>query len=373
MHIPSFCPNNGCEYHQFAPKDRSWYVRDGHYSSKVSGRIQRFRCKECGYHFSSQTFSLDYGVKRHISYRELFSLLNSSSGIRDMGRILKASPTCITNRISRLARQALALHADLLGELSLKEDLVADGFESFAVSQYFPNNIQLLAAKESQFWIYSDYAHLKRKGRMTPYQKKRNTELQAQFTHGRVTIYESFEELLRILLILLERSELAKTRLYTDQHLSYQRAIKNLASDESIHIEHILCSSTLPRTISNQLFSVNYLDREIRKDLAEHTRETVQFGRNAVNQMERLAIYRAYHNYYKPFRIRDTEGSRYTHAEKAGVSRSSIRREKKTFFTQRRFLSRIKGIMIRDLDIWLKCVATPLKIYAEELPAYVWA
>ncbi len=373
MQQPPFCPNNECEYHQFVPANRIWYVRDGHYASKVYGTIQRFRCKECGLHFSSQTFSLNYGVKRRIPYRELFSLLISSSGIRDMGRILKASPTCITNRISRLARQALAIHADLLGDLSITEDVVADGFESFAVSQYFPNNIQLLAGKESQYWIYSDYAHLRRKGRMTPYQKKRNLKLQARFNHGRVTVYESFEELLRILLSVMEHSERPKIRIYTDHHQSYQRAITNLTPKERVHIDHERCSSTLPRTVSNQLFSVNYLDREIRKDLAEHTRETVQFGRNVVNQMERLAIYRAYHNYFKPFRIRGKEERRYTHAERAGLSAASIQQEKKTFFTQRRFLSRIRGIMIRDLDVWLRCVATPLKKYAEELPAYVWA
>jgi len=67
---------------------------------------------------------------------------------------------------------------------------------------------------------------------------------------------------------------------------------------------HRRCSSTAPRTVSNDLFSVNYLDRQILKDLAEHTRQTVQFARNAVNQMERLAVYRAYHNYFKPISMR---------------------------------------------------------------------
>ena len=105
-----------------------------------------------------------------------------------MGRILTASPTCITNRISRLARQAIAVHVELLSQLALSEDLVADGFESFAVSQYFPNNIQVLVGKESQYWLFSDFAHLRRKGRMTEYQKLRNQQLQAAFTLGRVTV-----------------------------------------------------------------------------------------------------------------------------------------------------------------------------------------
>ncbi len=373
MKIPPFCPNPDCDFHQDVPKSSVWYVRYGHYTTKVDGQVQRYRCKQCGCHFSSQTFSLDYGVNRHISYRQLFELLITSSGIRDMGRILKASPHCITNRLSRLARQCLAVHADLLGELSLDEALVADGFESFAVSQYFPNNIQLLAGKLSQYWIYSDYAHLRRKGRMTPYKKHRNQLLQSKFTHGRVTVYESFEELVRLSLILKERSDREVIDLYTDRHQSYLNVMRNMNAGVRRKVHHICCSSTAPRTTSNMLFSVNYLDREIRKDLAEHTRETVQFGRNVSNQMERLAIYRTYHNYCKPFRISGGEKERYCHAEMAGISRSSIQRELKTLFTQRRFLSRIKGIMIRDLDVWLRGVTTPLKRYAEDLPAYAWA
>ena len=373
MFKPPFCPNSDCALHMNVPPYYTWFLRDGHYRSILHGRIQRFRCRECGVHFSSQTFSIDYGVKRRLSYHKLFDLLITSSGIRDMGRSCRASAHCITNRISRLARQALAVHADLLDLLRLKEDLVADGFESFAVSQYFPNNIQILAGKESQFWIYSDYAHLRRKGRMTEYQKRRNAILQEQFTHGRVTVYESFEELVRMILILLEKAEISGIQLFTDCHQSYLRVMRNLTDAERSCLIHRLCSSLLPRTVTNELFSVNYLDREIRKDLAEHTRETVQFGRNAVNQMERLAIYRAYHNYFKPFRIGGGPEAATTHAEMAGIPAEAIRREVKTFFTQRRFLSRVRGTMIRDFSVWVRSIATPLKQSAEELQAYVLA
>jgi hypothetical protein len=208
---------------------------------------------------------------------------------------------------------------------------------------------------------------------MTPHQKRRNVLLQAHFTHGRVSVYNSFEELVRLLLILKDRSQGAEIALYTDGHQSYRNLIKNLERGEYRQFRHICCSSIAPRTVSNPLFSVNYLDREIRKDLAEHTRETVQFGRNVSNQMERLAIYRTYHNYFKPYRIRGSEENRLSHAQKAGIPGDSIRRELKTLFTQRRFLSRIKGILIRDIDVWLRGITTPLKKFAEDLPAYVWA
>jgi len=374
MNSPPFCPNSECPLHHSPPPRSDWYVRDGHYRCAAHGLVQRFRCKHCGCRFSSQTFSIDYAVKRSLPYRRLFALLISSSGIRDMGRILGASPNCITNRISRLARQALAVHAELLSHLRLREDLVADGFESFAVSQYFPNNIQLLAGKDSQYWLFSGYAHLRRKGRMSDYQRRHNEKLREQFTLGRVTVYHSFTDLVRLALITVERSPCGRcAQLFTDEHRTYRQVLKNLSPSESSRLTHRRCSSTLPRTVSNQLFAVNYLDRQIRKDMAEHTRETVQFARNVVNQMERLAIYRAYHNYFKPYRIGAGEEALATHAEKAGIPGRMIRGELKSFFTRRRFLSRVKALMIGERQVWLRMVKTPLRQYAEDLPAYVWA
>jgi len=208
---------------------------------------------------------------------------------------------------------------------------------------------------------------------MTERQKLRNEELQKLFTSGRVTIYDSFEALIRMVLMLLEQSTLEQLKVYTDKHKIYAKVFDELTPQQRVQVEHETTSSTLPRTVTNDLFSVNYIDREIRKDLAEHTRETVQFGRNVINQMERLAIYRVYHNYFKPYRIRGSADERCSHAERAGIPGGSTRRELKTLFTQRRFLSRTSMGMCRDRDVWLRSVATPLRQGMEEFPGYILA
>ena len=296
--------------------------------------------------------------------------MTSSSGIRDIARFFKVSPTTVTNRISRLARQSLAVHTELIASLSLKENLVADGFESFAVSQYFPNNITILAGKESQFWIGSDYAHLKRKGRMTSYQQKKNRKLQDQFRAGRRSIYRSFNEIVRLA---LDCTGTHHTTLYTDEHTQYKRVIGELNREQSKRLAHVTISSKLPRTVRNHLFSVNYLDREIRKDCAAHTRETVQFSRNVSNCMERMAVYRLYHNYMKPFRIGTKEGEKITHGEKAGIERRLIDSALKSLFTRRRMYSRVRSLSLSDTLVWLRGIATPLKQVAEFLPGYAYA
>ena len=373
MFHPPFCPNKECNKHSLRARSSAWYVKNGSYTNKLSGRIQRFRCRHCGTNFSSQTFSIDIFVKKKLPYWRILSHVVTSSGIRDMARLLKVSPNTINNRIGRMARQAIAVHSSLTSDISLNEDLVADGFESFVCSQYFPNNINLLAGKESQFWFTSDYSQLRRKGQMTAWQKRKNRDLQEKFSGHRRSIYRSFQDLVRLSLDLQEKSRYSTVRLFTDEHPQYAKVFHDLSSDERRRIEHLRISSKLPRTVRNDLFSVNYLDREIRKDNSDHTRETVQFARNASNCMERLAIYRLYHNYIKPYRIGTKEGSRITHAEQAGIDRQRITLEMRTIFTRRRFFSRSAWLSSSDLVLWLKGITTPMKQTVEYLPAYAWA
>jgi len=171
--------------------------------------------------FSDQSFSLDYYARRKLSYDYILKQLKSAAGIRDIARDLNVSPTTITNRISRLSRQALSIHAELKSSIRLKEDLVADGFESFAVSQYFPNNIHLLAGKESQYLYSFDYSHMTRKGRMTPQQKEKNKDMKDRI-HGKISITKSFTNICKQLDLLLEDRSASHTVLFTDEKPQYK-------------------------------------------------------------------------------------------------------------------------------------------------------
>ena len=318
--------------------------------------------------FSDQSFSINYAVRKNLSYDYILKQLKSAAGIRDIARDLKVSPTTIQNRISRLGRQALAVHSELMASIRLKEDLVADGFESFTVSQYFPNNIHLLAGKESQYLYSFDYAHMSRKGRMTEYQKIRNLEMRGK-TAGRISITKSFTNICKQIEILTEKRSGSHTTLFTDEKPQYAKVLTGCRFSRPL--SHITVNSKVPRTLNNDLFSVNYLDREIRKDNANHVRETVQFSRNVNNVMERLAVYGLYHNYMKPYRI--NSGERRVHAEVAGIKKQKIDSELKTLFTRRRFYSRIRNLAAEEMKIWLRGFSTPGKIGFEYVPLYAWA
>mgnify|MGYP006287230733 FL=1 len=281
----------------------------------------------------------------------------------------------ILNRISRLARQALAVHATLLSQLQLQEDLAADGFESFVDSQYEPNNIHILVGSDSQLLYSFDYAHLKRKGRMTELQKAERERREEEAVGNRTSITTSFTRIISRLEELIEGGARSSYSLYTDEKREYVTVIKKFPQLRQMQEEgrfvHERISSRKARTLNYRLFPVNYFDREIRIDNANHVRETVQFSRRAIGALERLAIYQMYHNYCKSYRIGVAELEYRLHGEVEGIKRESIRRELADVFTMRRFLSKVK-LGFSQAMVWLQTVGNVGSFNGGYRPAYVW-
>jgi hypothetical protein len=371
MPVPPFCPNKDCSCHvdPLSPQARElarrrWYKRNGSYPTAIRGEVTRFKCRVCGRGFSEQTFSLDYYVKRTIDYRRLRELLGACSSVRAASRILRCSCDSVTNRTSRLARQCISAHARLVAESELAEDQAADGFQSFAVSQYFPNNITILVGSNSQLVSFGDYVTLRRSGRMTPVQKRLRSAFDALYRCPPKALTASFTELLEHLHRRLQRSTHRPVVLDTDRKLEYRQALAaHTGLKQAIErgeFAHRLTDSRAVRDRRNPLFAVNYIDRELRKDLAEHVRETVRFARNVNHSMERLWVYLLGHNVEKRFRINDPVDVQRSHADEAGVSRKVVNRVIGTLYTRRRFLS-FETLEPATERVWKREHSTPLK------------
>jgi hypothetical protein len=161
--------------------------------------------------------------------------------------------------------------------------------------------------------------------------------------------------------------------LITDEKQEYRRALYAHRlfkhQDERHRIAHLSISSKLPRNFSNLLFSSNYLDREIRKDQANHHRESTCFSRNVSNAMARLLCYIVQHNYRKRYLIKSPIGDHRVHGEVAGIARSFIDDGLKSMLRERAFLSRLQ--LPPSLDrIWRKGFVTPGKPNPDRLPNY---
>jgi transposase-like protein len=208
----------------------SWYQRYGHHYTDAFGAVQRFKCTACGKTFSTQTFHIDYYAKKVIDYEILIEHLVTSSGVLDLCRKLGVNAGSIENRFERLCRCVLAIHSALLSVLPLEEDVAADGLESFCFSQYYPNNINIIAGSRSEFIYSLGLSVLRRKGRMTESQRNKRESLEKRGKADPKAVERSFFHLFTDLTQRLARKAVTRKTLFTDEHPAYPRAFSRIPS-----------------------------------------------------------------------------------------------------------------------------------------------
>ncbi len=295
--------------------------------------------------------------------------------IRAMAKFFRCTPNTILGKLDALSRQSIAVLSIILSEIELKEDLTADGFESFVGSQYYPNNFNILVGKQSQYMYFLNYVQLNRKGRMTEYQKKKAADLKKNWPLPANQQKIQFNELLKVIKDFgIRQPGLEKVRLFTDEKKEYSRCIAEGYMPPELcgrpfEIIHRTVSSLEHRDLNNDLFASNYTDRELRKDLAEHRRETACFARNVNNSLGRATAYFLHHNLMKDYRINSRNGERITHADTAGIDRSLYSGLMRHFYTRRFFISHL-NLSGHWERLWCKAYQTPLKRTAAYVPAY---
>lgn len=293
--IPPYCPNTDCKHHlggveRFASP----------YGGKVIKRFpyysRRFACDDCGQTFTASFFRLDYRQKVWGHNEAIF--VNSQKGVsmRQSARELNKTEDFVRYRLLRMQRFALLKHVKLSGELKIKEAIVYDGLENFAFSQFDPNNINQAVGKKSLFIYDFNFAPLNRKGRMSPFQKRKKKLIENK--HGRYAPDAIRSSTARIFERLIKRAGGEKLTLYSDRHFQYRRAIEwDLQTNQ---IEHIRVSSKIARNFRNDLFAVNNIDLQARHNLSAFKRETIAFSKHSIAMLETFSLYACYRNYMRP-------------------------------------------------------------------------
>ena len=315
---PPFCPNACCASH--SPTTRSWrWVRAGFFRRLTAPqRLQRFRCDHCRRHFSTQTFSTRYWLKRPELLVETFHALTHCTGFRQLARKHGCSPQTILAQAMRLGRHCLLFRALHRPRGQPDEPWVLDGLRTFEYSQYQPSEYHLVLGQHSHFTHGFTHSELRRSGTMTARQRRRRAELER--VYGRPDPASTEREVARLLAI-VTRGALA-IELHSDEHAAYPRAIARLAG---VVIRHLTISSRAARTWRNPLFALNVFDSLVRHSCANHKRETIAFSKSVASGLARMWVFVTWRNYIKWFSERRREG---TPAMRAGVctQRWSVRR-----------------------------------------------
>ncbi len=373
MQPPQFCPNSECKAHHEPPRSR-WWVRDGFYSSTLHRRIQRFRCNLCGRGFSTQTFDIDYYAKRRVNYPRLVGLVGSCCGVRQMARYLGVGYETIGNKIMRFSRQALAVQTAVMDGLSMREDVCADGLQSYWISQYVPNNITVLAGSCSRFIYAATGSSLRRAGRMSAAQKLQRAVLERTFRADPKALTHAFAEICDVVCRAVEPSARRLTVLDTDEHTAYRRAVSSHGPwyqlSSAGRVVHRQTASALPRTAANPLAAINTIDRQIRIDLAEHVRETVRFARNPNRSMERFWVWCFHYNYHKRYRINQPTADATLHYQAAEITKQRVHTAQKDIWRSRRFRTRT-ALFGSHLVLWLRMLERPFSRGSDYLPGYL--
>ena len=290
---PPRCPNPNCIFHRSAWGWR--YRRAGCFQRLRAPRsVPRYQCSHCKRSFSSQTFSTTYWLKRPELLRPTWDALLACAGYRQIARIHQCSPTTVMTHAERLGRHALLFLEKHRPKALPTEPLVVDGFESFEFSQFHPLHLNLAIGAHSHFlYAFSD-AELRRKGRMTPAQKRKRCRLEARYgkPHPR-----AIERSMAALIGLVAPAG-SQIEVRSDEHPAYPRAWRHLSQ---IAVRHHVTPSKQARTARNPLFPVNRADLWLRHSGANHKRETIAFSKRRASVLERCAMLSVYLNYQKSF------------------------------------------------------------------------
>jgi transposase-like protein len=288
---PPFCPNAACDSHA---KPGTWRFKKKGFYERLCGprRIQRYVCRSCRRHFSSQTFSTTYWLKHPRALRPLFERLLSCSALRQVSRELRLTHGSLQRQTERLGRHCLLLLEALRPQGAPTEPLVLDGFRTFEHSQYWPFDLQLLVGAHSHYVYAFNDAELRRSGTMRPSQRERRKELET--AHGRphpLATREAVEEAVGRVLPPGSTATIA-----SDEHAAYPRAFRRLRDRRIIHAT---TSSKASRTPQNPLFPANLADLLLRHSSANHKRETIAFSKRRQGALYRVAIWAVWRNFMK--------------------------------------------------------------------------
>ena len=328
---PPFCPNPACRYHDATTSSWPW-VRAGFFLRDAAPhRVQRFQCRHCRRHFSTQTFRGDYWLKQPRLLLPVAHRLVGCSGFRQIAREFGISPQTVLGLSSRIGRQCLLFHEALRPRGELREPLALDGFRTFERSQYHPTEFHLAIGQHSHYVHGFTDSELRRSGAMRPGQRRWRAKLEARW--GRPDPRSTEHEVSALLEIVTEGA--TSLILHTDEHQDYPRALARLR--HRVTVAHHTVSSRAARTSKNPLYAINLFELIVRHSGANHKRETIAFSKRRQSAADRLWLTLVWRNYVKSFSERKRDA---TPAMRAGVCEGRWSLE--AILAERQFIGRVR-------------------------------
>lgn len=293
--IPRHCPNDECPSR--ARAGFQW-TRRGSYTRACDRRVvQRFRCKHCGRCFSTQSFRVDYRLKRPQLHLVLLRDFVSKITHRQSARTLGCSRKTVAHRLRLLGEHCRQLHEAILarGVAPGGLDFQLDELETFEEWRRLqPVTVPILIERR-RFVVGASVGALPARGRLRPEEERKKARLEARRgrrrNESRAAVARTLEYLARF------PGAAVGATIASDSKSTYPRLIRQVLGPGVRHEQH---SSTARRDCSNPLFPINHTLAMFRDGISRLVRRSWAAAKRRERLLDHLWIWIAWRNYVRP-------------------------------------------------------------------------
>ena len=322
LFLPRHCPLPDCPSHT---THHFRWRRKGRFRRLCDGRsVPRFLCLECQRTFSSQTFRVDYRLRKPRLHLDLFKDFVSKTTMRQSARTLGCTRRTVAHRLALLGRHCQAFHESILEHARARRGVDGifqlDELETFEHSRRLkPVTVPVLIERTSFFVLHAACAPLPARGGLSPAMRLKKEALERREGKRRsgsvAAVREAFACLARVC------PSSGPVAVQTDRKTSYAANLKRIFGHRTRHERY---SSKAARNYSNPLFPINHTLAMMRDGVSRLVRRTWAAAKLRDRLASHLWIWIAYRNYVRGI----TNKARHiTPAMALGIEREKWRRE----------------------------------------------
>jgi transposase-like protein len=269
---PRFCPRPDCPSRSSG--HRRWCFK-GRFRRSCDGRtVQRFLCLECLRTFSTQTFRVDYRLKKPKLNLSLFGPYISKVTHRQAARVLGCSRRTVAHRLRLLGEHCRSFHRWRLSQaprkLGSSKVFQLDELETFEHSRRLaPVTMPVLIERSSYFILDLETAPLPCRGGLSKADRLRKEERERRFGRRKSGSRGAVERCFDTLANLLAPS--SAVRVQTDRKVTYAPILERGFGGRLVHERY---SSKEKRDYKNPLFPINHTLAMMRDGISRLVRRT---------------------------------------------------------------------------------------------------
>lgn len=277
-------------------------------------------CTVCWRTFSSQTFRLDYRLRRPDTIEPVFVALCSKTTMRKTARNLGVNREHVARRMRLLARHCRTFHRHGLGIAEAREARLGRTFQFDELESYEehrrlkPVTVSVLIEQRTGFVIHTDVETLPPRKPLRRREEAKLQELErvegARGSGSLRAVRRTVDQLERV------ACREGAIRVTTDRKASYHTALtRSLGS----RLEHRRIDGRAQRGVRNPLFPINHTLARFRDLASRLVRQTWAAAKKRTALADQLDVVVAFRNYVDGWRSEPAARRRTSAAAELGI------------------------------------------------------